>query len=93
MEIGDLKPDLWATHGTRVGLGVKTAIDRIVVLRLAFGAHLEGSHRRLRPVVGDVPDDGEAGAAVGAIDEGIAVAPVVRVEEFPQAVVADGDVR
>ncbi|MCK7527005.1 MAG: hypothetical protein MZV64_60070 [Ignavibacteriales bacterium] len=43
-------------------------------------------------VVGDVLDDGEARSAVGAVDEGIAVAPVVGVEEFAQAVVADGDV-
>ena len=34
-------------------LGVKSAIDRVVVFGLALGAHRKNSHRGLRTVVGD----------------------------------------
>ena len=41
-------------------------------------------------VVGDAAGDGEAGAAVGAVEEGIAVAAVGGVEEFAKAIGAGG---
>ena len=44
------------------------------------------------PVVGDVADDREPGAAVGAVDEGVAVTAVFRVVQLPQAVVTGRDV-
>ncbi len=63
-----------------VRLGVEAAVERIVVLRLARGAHLEAGHRRGRPVVGDAAHDREPRAAVRAVDERIAVAAVGGVE-------------
>jgi len=89
---GEFQPDAGAADGAGVGLGVEAAIRRIIVLRLASGAHAEGGHRRLGPIVGDIADDGEARAAVRAVDEGIAVASVARVKKLSQAIVADGDV-
>ena len=56
-------------------------------------AHGEACHRGLRPIIGDVLDDCEARSAVGAVDEGIMVAAVMGVEEFAQAIRADGDIR
>ena len=50
-------------------------------------------HGRQRPVVGDAVDNGKARAAVGAIDKGVQMAPVMRIEKLLQAIVAGGDVR
>ncbi len=72
---------------------MKTAIGGILVLRLTVWAHGELVHGCLGPIVGDVLDDGEARPAVGAVDEGIAVAPVPSVEHLLQAIRAGGDVR
>ncbi len=49
-------------------------------------------HGRVGPVVGQCLDDAEAGAAVGAVGEGVAVATVGRVEHFCQAVGTGGDI-
>jgi hypothetical protein len=72
----------------RVGLRVEPAIGRVVVLRRAAVAHGEARHRRQRAVVRHVADDREAGPAVRAVDERVAVAAVGRVEQLPKAVLA-----
>ena len=71
---------------------MESTIRRVRVFALAVGTEWKARHRCLRSVVGDVFDDGEARAAVGAIDEGIMIAAVSWVEEFTQAVWADGNV-
>jgi len=76
-----------------VRLGVKAAVQRVVVFRLAGRAHGEGAHGGHRPVVGHGFDDGVARPAVGAVGEGVAVAAVGRVQDFRQAVGAGGHVR
>ena len=75
-----------------VRLRVEAAVERVVVFGLALGAHPEARHRRLRAVVGDALDDREARAAVRAVDERVAVAPVGGVGELGQARVARGHV-
>jgi hypothetical protein len=74
--------------GARVGLGVEATVGRVRVLRGAARAQLEAGHRGQRPVVGDAAHDREARAAVGAVDERVAGAPVQRVEQLREAVVA-----
>ena len=86
------EPDVGAAAPAGVGLGVKTAIERIVVFGLALWAHGEDGHGGLGPVVGDAASDGEAGAAVGAVEEGIAIAAVCRIQQFAKAVRAGGGV-
>ena len=75
-----------------VGLGVEAAIGGVVVFGLAGGAHWETGHGGLGAVVGDAAGDGEAGAAVCAVEEGIAVASVGGVEQLAEAVGAGGGV-
>ena len=82
-----------AADRAAVRLGVIAAVFDVVVFPVAVRAHREGAHRGLGPVIGHVLDDREARAAVRAVDEGIAVAAVGRVAQFPQAVLADADVR
>ena len=65
---------------------MEPAVGGVVVLGRARRAHGERGHGGERPVVGHVPDDGEPRAAVGAVDERVAVAAVVRVGELAQAV-------
>ena len=76
-----------------VGLGVVAAILDVVVFPVAVGAHRELTHARERPVVGHVFNNRKARSAVGAVDEGIAVAPVTRTQQLAAAVVAQGDIR
>ena len=73
-------------------LGVEAPVGRVLVLPAAVAAQRETCHRRVRPVVGDAPDDREARPALRAVDERVAVAAVRRVEELVQAVVAGRDV-
>ena len=62
---------------------MKPAIFRILILRLAGTTHFEGRHGGGRAVVGYVADDCVARTAVGAIGEGVAIAPVRRVAKIP----------
>jgi hypothetical protein len=82
-----------AADGAGVGLGVEAAIERVVILSLALRAHDEALHRGVGAVVGQRFDDAEARAAIGAVGERVAVAPVVRVEDFGQAIGAGRNVR
>jgi hypothetical protein len=50
---------------------VKTAVQRVIVFLLTAGAHFEIPHCRIGPVVRNIFDDREAGAAVGAVGESI----------------------
>ena len=89
VQIEDLRP----ADRAAVRLGVIAAVLNVVVLPVAVRAHGEGAHGGLRPVVGDILDDGKARAAVGAVDERIAVAPVRGIQQLAQAVVTDADIR
>ena len=80
------------TFPAGVGLRVEASIGRVGVFAGATRAHLEGLHRSCRTVVGQRVDDGEARPAVRAVDERVAVAPVVGVEQLGQAIVAGGQV-
>ena len=71
---------------TCVGLRVEAPVCRVVVLGLAGRAHCETRHRSLRAVVGNAAGDGEARAAVGAVQEGIAIAAVGWVEQLAKAI-------
>ena len=83
----------WPADRAGVRLRVETPVERVVIFRLAGRAHLERRHRRVGPVVGDVLNDGEARPAVRAVSEGVAIAPVGRIENLRQAVVARRHIR
>ena len=85
--------DARAALPASVGLGMKTPVERIFVFRQTCRAHRKRRHRGARPVIRDIANDGKARSAVGAIDEGIAIATVARVEHFTHAIRADRDVR
>ena len=90
---GGQKRQLGAATGTGDRLSMKTAIGRIVVLGLTPGAHLEGPHRRVRPIVGNPGGDREARPAVGAVGEGIAEAAFGRVVDLRGAHLTGRNVR
>ena len=79
-------------HGAAVGLGVVASAADVAVFGGAGGAHGEPGHRGVGPVVGQRPQDREPRPAVGAVDEGVAVAPVGGVGQFLQAGGAGGQV-
>jgi len=86
------QPRAWTAFPAGIGLGVKPAVGRVLVLFPAFPAHDEPGHGRLFPVVGNVPDDGVPGTAIGAIDVWIAVASIPGIQEFPEAVLTGAGV-
>jgi hypothetical protein len=73
-------------------LGVEAPVGGVLVFGGASVAHGERRHRRQRPVVGQVANNRVPGSAVGAVDQGVAVPPVTRIEELTKAVGADGRV-
>ena len=84
--------DVRAAFPARIGLRVETAVERVGVFRGATRAHGEILHGRCGAIVGQRVDDGEARAAVRAVDERVAEAAVVGVEQLGQAVVARGKI-
>ena len=91
--IGRPELQMRATIPAGVRLGVEAAIGRIVVFPLAREAHFEGGHGGARAIVGNVVDDREARAAIGAVDEGIAEAAVARVHHLAKTIGADRYIR
>src|SRR5947209_14997287 len=72
---------------------METSIRWIVVVCLAGGAHREDTHSRLVAVIGHILNNREARAAVGAVDERIAVTAVLRIKELMQAIITNGGIR
>ena len=93
LRFGDFRRKGGSAGRAGVGLGVKAPVARIVVLRLASRAQAEGAHGGLGAVIRDVLDDGVARAAVGAVGEGVTVAPVSGIGEFAQAIRTSGHIR
>ena len=71
---------------------MEAAVAGVFVLCPAGRAHGEDAHRRFFAVVGNVLHDGEARAAVGAVDERVVITPVGGIEQFAQAVIAGGGI-
>src|SRR5580704_6977635 len=74
-------------------LRVKTPVRGVVIFRIAFSAERPCPQRSVRPVVGQTLNYGETRAAHGAINVRIVISPVRRIEKFPEALSADGQVR
>ena len=79
-------PEPWATCGARIRLRVKATIRRVLVLLRARRAHREMAHGRLGPVVRNVLDDREPGAAVGAVGEWVSVPPIAGGDDIGDAI-------
>ena len=84
--------ELWPAVRTSVGFGMEAPACRISVLGQAQRALRKRCHTGLGAIVGQGARQRESWAALCAVDEGVAVAPVGRVEQFGQAVVAGGGV-
>src|SRR5581483_5894752 len=84
---------LWAASRTSIGLGVKSAIGRVLVFGLTSSTHKEPAHRGIRPVVRQGIDDAEARSAAGAVGERIEVPSVLRIENLSPAFGTRRDVR
>ncbi len=82
-----------SADGAGVGLRVKAAVARVVVFGLALRTHCERFHRGVRAVVRQGFDDAEAGPAIRAVGERIAVATIGRIENLAQAIGTGGNVR
>ena len=91
--VGTVEPQMRAAGRTGHGLGVETTIRRVVVLDRTGLAQRKAVHGRVRTVVGEPARDGEAGTAVGAVDEGVTPAAVAGIEHLGHALAAHGDIR
>jgi hypothetical protein len=72
---------------------MEAAVRGVIILTLTLRTHLETAHGGLGAVVGDVLDDGEARAAVGAIGKRVAIAPVGKIQNLSQTGLAGSDIR
>ena len=87
-----LQPEVGAADRAGGGLGVEAPVFRVLILGPAGVAHGKDRHGGVAAVVGDRLDNGEAGAAIGAIGKRILIAAVTGVQDFSEAGVAGGDV-
>ena len=67
-------------------MGVETPVEWVIIFRLAGWTHGEDTHGGFVAIIGDILHNGEAGATVGAVDEGVAVAAVVWIEKFVETI-------
>ncbi len=86
------EPDLRPTGGTGYGLGMEAPVQRVLIFCRTVGAEREVGHGRVGPVIGDIGDDCEARATIGAVNEGVPVAPVVRIVKLPPAIRAEAHI-
>ena len=73
---------------TGIRLGMEAPVAGIIILGAAVRAHQKGRHSCVRAVIRDGARNGIPGAALGAVDEGIEMAPVGWIKKFPQTGVA-----
>jgi hypothetical protein len=66
-----------------------TAIDRVLIFLLARDAKGKVRHDRIETVIGKIMNDRIARTTLRAVDEGIAVTPILRVFEFNKTALAD----
>jgi len=71
---------------------MEAAVVGVLILCLASGTHVESPHGGLRSIVGDILDDGETRAAVGAVGEGVSVAAIVGIEEFSLTILTSSNI-
>ena len=74
-------------------LGMKPAIKRVMIFPFTLRTQGKRLHGCLVTVVGNILNDGEAGAAVGAVYERIAVSSVGRVKQLPETIITHIAVR
>src|ERR1700722_6190836 len=82
-----------AAGGASYGLRMKAPVGGMGVFGGAFVVEQPVVHGRVLPVVRQAKHDGVTRTAVGAIDVGIPVMPVSRIEKLFQAVIANREVR
>ena len=83
----------WGPHTPQaMGSAWKRRSVGVLVFVAAPGAHREARHGGAGAVVGQAQDDAVARAAVGAVEEGVAEAPVRGIAELAQTVGAGRDV-
>ena len=70
-----------------------TPVNWIAVFALAVGAQFKVGHSRIGPVVRQIVDEGITRTALGAIDEGVAVAPFCKILHLGKTIVTDEVVR
>src|SRR5262249_40365340 len=80
------EPESRPASRTANGLSMKTAIARVVIFSRAIPAHFEPGHCGERAVVGNIANDGKSGTAVGAVNKGIEITAVRRIEHLPETV-------
>ena len=80
-------------RGTGNGLGMKTPVGGIGILRDTPLIEQPILHRRVGPVIREAQHDGVARTAVGAVNVGIPIARVGGIEKFFQAIIANRQIR
>jgi hypothetical protein len=68
---------------------METPVGWIRILGLALRTHDKAAHRCVRTVIRNVLNDGEAGAAMGAIQEGVAEAAIAWIEQLDETLITD----
>ncbi len=82
-----------ATGRTGDRLGMKAPVVRVGVFPAAVCAQFEGGHGSGRAIVGHAADQRVTWPTLGAVDKWILIAPVLRIVQFREAVVAGEQVR
>jgi hypothetical protein len=72
---------------------MESPVSGVIVFGLTLAAHPENLHGGMRPVIGNVVDDGVSRTAVRAVDERVVITTIGRFKKLIQTVTAYTHVR
>ena len=73
-----------------IWLSMKAPIGGVMKFARAIAAHFKRRHRRAPAIVGNALDNGKSRTTIGAVNKGIAIAPIRWIEKLFETVGAGG---
>jgi hypothetical protein len=71
---------------------MKTAIQRVLIFRLAGRTHLEGGHGGQGTIIRHIRNNGKTGTAVGAVGKRVSISPVFGVKHLLPTFITRGHI-
>jgi len=87
-----LVPDLRTANRAGDRLGMKSPVGGVLILLRAIGAECKTSHAGVGTVVRNAGHNRKTRTAIGAVDEGVAVAAVGWIKKLAVAIRADSKI-
>ena len=75
-----------------IGLGMKTAMQRVLIFLLTLRAHGKRGHGSFSPVIWYIFNNGKAGTTISTVYKWVSVSAIRRISDFPFTIFTDGNI-